>query len=374
MALVNFTGFESGNTEAHYSGGSPTVNTDAAHGGSYSLIVNPTTTNTEYSRFASIGATGVSAVASIATSYVSVYVYLVTLPTDDEEILAVADATPANKAAVRVTSTGALRIYDDTHTQLGDDSTALELETWYRLDLTVPTGASQTVTLAIYTATGSQHGATVSGTGSTAAGGNAAFVILGKQTDRHNYGLTVRYDDLWWDSAALRGEHKVVCSAPNANGSAMDWAPSTGNAYDCVANVPYSDTDLISYTGSATALFDFPSASTMGVSGTINAVQAYTRIAELVNPTSFVVRIAANGDLNTSATTTLSPSAYNPRRKQSEVDGAAAAWTTSALDDIEAGVISGDEGEHACSTVLLMVDYTEAATSVPVFVHHYMQQ
>lgn len=107
-------------------GSAPTFATAIKNGGAYSLRVNPASSLINAVRTFTAAASG-------RTYYVKFSFYVTTLPSVDVLISDVQNSTATNYAEIRLTTGGALQLWDGT-TQVGSNSSTLSTATWYTIE------------------------------------------------------------------------------------------------------------------------------------------------------------------------------------------------------------------------------------------------
>jgi hypothetical protein len=371
-STINFGGFESGASTGISGWDGPVSNTASfqtttKHTGSYALKVNPTTTGVGYGLILGLPANGcqpaINAGASVATSYVSFYLNLETLPSSlSEQIFDVENTASAYKCSVRLTSAGNLAFYDTTPTLQATGTTVLSTGTWYLIDVKCGTSAS-TAAWEVRINGVSE----ISGSSANTTATNAGEINLGKRTDRNGKGITVYYDDWSWSDSAYPGAQQTTVLVPNGAGNALQWVAGVGTAdYTSVAELPndgnttYLKSDLTSGHAFSVAMTN---TSTAGITGTVNSVKVDVIVARDGGTNGAVnVRLRSNttnSDTSTSGTTT---SSYNERGKISDTDPAtSSAWTLSGVDGTEAGVLEASTTQVSRVTAMYeMVNYVPA--------------
>lgn len=372
MALRYFTGFEIGDsTEANATSGSWGMSTAVKRTGAYSLLIDPTTTNAGFWEFRTIGANGTQNLnMNDANTYTTVYFRYATKPASgDEEIMRTETATGVFKGSLRLDSAGNLSQFQADDTSVATGSTVLAQDTWYRLDWRMGTGAGTAAYELLIDGVSEFSGTMTSAT-------NNAVLKLGKSVDKNNNTVQFYYDDLWIDNAAFIGSHAVLGLIPTANGSTMAWTSGTGSSdYQEVDEVPTSGTDYVMSTGNAgdVALFDMQDSATVGITGTIYGVFAFTRNREDTSVTSATnIRIrsgSTNSDNGTSLNgTTTFISLY--RFLATDPD-TSAAWTTSGVDGVEAGLIENNAVAVRLASVRVQVSFLASAAAGPANLKSY---
>ena len=109
------------------------------------------------------------------------------------------------------------------------------------------------------------------------------------------------------------------------------------------------------------ALFDFETSASAGISGTINAVKAVTRVRENTAVTSAIaVRIRSNITNSDSGNLDGSTTTVTQSRVLTTDPDTAVAWTTGGLDAVEAGSVEANAVATRNSSTLIMVDFVPA--------------
>jgi hypothetical protein len=146
-------------------------------------------------------------------------------------------------------------------------------------------------------------------------------------------------DDLMCRDDDWCGQGGLVVLTPTANGTDTDWTPSAGNAWECVDEIPPSDSDYISETisGSGRHLFqmsDLPSE--------IKTVTAVQTVAHTKVPYASSIRVS--NAIKSGATTVsgvsngLSTSSKYIETFYDDDPNTDSEWTVSNVNAIETGV------------------------------------
>lgn len=364
MALVNFQTMGTGLETVEFAavGGTNSMVTSPVWTNStYSFRCNPATTATGFAQINGFGTAGSDAVYSIATTYVSLYFqYAVAPAAGDEPILQIRQATNT-KFEVRINSTGKLYGYNSALTLVASGTTALSANTWYRLDLKV--GSSATVgayELKI------NNVAEWSGTTNTLAA-NGTNTRIGKHTNRNSNTVDFYYGPVVIDDANYVSDPNfyVATLLPNTNGSTMDWTSGTGASdYTQVNEIPPSNTNYVKNSGASAgqvALFGFQNRAdkSMDNNATFYAVKARIRIAEDIAATASTnIRVRSGGVNSNAAVFDGNATFISVSRLLSTDPATSAAWTSSAIDAIEAGAIENNAVSDRLSWAAVDVLYT----------------
>ena len=373
MALVSFTGFETGaaaGDELNAITGTASFDTSTVRTGTYSLRTNPTTTATGYGSFSPAGATGAFAFGSVVDSYFTFYFRYATIPSSNkEQILYLRNSGNTTKASIRINSSGQLGVYDSTNTVIATGSTVLSSGTWYRIDFYLGTGTSGSYSLAI------NDVSELSGTGNFTTS-NTGRIYFGKFANSNSQTVDFYYDDFWWDDAAFvaDGSFKVLSSSPIGAGSTQAWTDGTTGTYADIDENPYSDTDYVMSptTGNPNVgLFTFNTCSTMGLgaSDTVKAVKITGRRHENTSVTSSnFVRIRSGSTNSDSSTLNLSTSIVAFGRSLETDPNTSAAWTQSGVNAVEGGLVENNAVAVRMTYLRLQVAYIESAGAVDLVI------
>lgn len=370
MAIVNFTGFEQGTDTAYEvnqtTGSGFAYSSTTPHTGTYSLQQTlAADASTGYIVLAGYDASGTAGAFNLATIYVQFYFRYATKPSSGSETIfwAFEDTGGTQKFAIRLDSAGKLNIYNTANTQIGSaGATTLSANTWYKINVSVGTGAAANYEVLI------DDASEFSGTANLNTNNNVS-IRLGKVTNTSTQAIDWFFDDVVIDDAAYpAGDAIVKPILPIANGSVMTWTGGTGSSnYAEVDEVPYSDADYVqSLTSGApnNAQFDMTSTSTAGISGTILSVKCSTRTRENTSVSS-----STNGANIWSGASVSSTTAFNGNTSvtsktllQNTNPSGGGSWSTSSVDALEMGVIENNNVAVRCTNVLGNVLYIPSST------------
>ena len=268
------TGFELNSTTAgmEYDANinTPSISSSTYRSGSYALNTALGASSTEGINYM------FDSVDSGTQHYLRTYLRVATAPSSEIKIIEIYSSGGLSRAYVKMTTGGALKLYDDSDTQIGSTSSALALNTWYRLELMFDraTAGSAELTLKL---DGSNIAATTTGT--LGSYNNFSIGILENATA-----------DLYWDDVAVNeedasnednwpGEGSIVYLRPNSNGTDTGWT----NDYTYVDEITPNDatgSDYI-YCSSASDKEDYgyQDSSDVGIASTdsIKLVEAWVR-------------------------------------------------------------------------------------------------
>ena len=164
-------------------------------------------------------------------NYVRFYFKYHIAPTsNDEPIFDSVDAgskSGTEKLSVRLNSSGSLVAYN-AGSSLGTGSTVLAADTWYRIDVHVPTGTAA-------------YSIRINGT--TELSGTATFssnatgnIVLGKSQNRNNNTVDFYYDDVYIDDTAFPEDGGCVNLVPIGAGTYNNWAAVYSDVNEVPAN------------------------------------------------------------------------------------------------------------------------------------------
>lgn len=148
------------------------------------------------------------------------------------------------------------------------------------------------------------------------------------------------WDDIVIDSADWPGLTHVQAIFPTGAGSSAAWTPSTGSNWDCVNEVPGSDSDYVA-TNTANAVDSYAMGDLTGSIGSIKTVQVVARALYAGAPTPTGIKgVVRSGGTDYPSTATATPgTAVKTFGFLWETDpNTSAAWTESGVNAIEAGV------------------------------------
>lgn len=362
-AIVQICGFETGTAlESTTTSGTFSVQATTKRTGGYALRINPTTTNAGFADIRFLGANG-DAGGNNATIYTRFYFRYGTKPSSNNEpIYAAVSTAPATKLEIRIDSSGQILAYDSALSLLGTGSTVLAQDTWYRIEVLSGTGAAANYEVRI-------DGTTeLSGTANQTVT-NHGRMQFGKVANRNGNTVNFYYDDIAIDLAAFPGAGQIEVMVPDGDGSAVTWTVGAGGGADWenVDELPHDTATsyLLSTLVSGNAsLVTLESATSAGISGTINAVK------------NGIIRNrngGSNGSINTrvrSGGTNSDTSGGSATASAIAITGAVlttdpstgSAWTTSGLDGVEIGILENSTTNASRWTAgYLSVDFTPSA-------------
>jgi hypothetical protein len=389
MAILNFTGWEQGNTlsiEAgddyqpfQGSGGTGQVTSAQAKHGTYSLNFAKTSTNTKWQDFPTVrdadgkinGNSG-----SYAEMYIEFYFRYATKPSSAYEMIMEVMSSGGDPIAfLALNSSGNIVVYDfnnySTPVLVATGSTALSANTWYKVQFKIVAGSSGSYQLKI------DDTSDASGSRSWVITVNTRKLSLGVRRDFNSQDIDFYLDDLVVSDTAFiltSGEHAVKVLKPNANGSTMQWNGGTGASdYTQVDEIPIDDADYVMSptSGSQVALFALQSRADVTIqNGNIYAVKAITiSRRNSSSGTSTKVRIRS-GSTNSDNASGFSHNTLSLGlgRLLALDPATGSAWTGSAIDALEIGELEESSVATRMLSALAHILY-EVQTSVSVTVN-----
>lgn len=341
--VLQMIGFESGVTaEAATTAGTIQITNADFHSGGYSLRVYPTTTGTGTYGIEFDDATGEQAGDfETADLYLSYWFWVDVCPASGRE---------RTLSALNDVSSNAFLIYMNDDCTLSfapsdgfndDVSPALSLSTWYHIEIFVDISAD--------TYSWSINDTTVSSGSATMSGSRFARLNFGKTANTNGNTVDFFYDDIIIDDAAFHDNSAViVATVPNNNGTYTGWNGGTGASdYTQVDDVPSDGNTsyVATSTPQAKISFAMTDTSTIGVTGTVEAVKASSFIAEgltTANTRYQALTISGSTESTTTDSTSLTTS-YSTRSQLFLTDpDTSSAWTLSGVDGIQVGGVAVD--------------------------------
>lgn len=376
MSILNFTGWEQGNTRStdggddyqpfQGSGGTGVVTSAQAKHGTYSVNFAKTSTNTSWQDFPTVrNADGTinGNSGSYAEMYLDFYFRYATKPSSNYEmILEIAGAGGNPLAFLALNSSGNIAVYDfnnySTPTLLATGSTALSANTWYKVQFKIVAGSSGSYELKI------DDVSDASGSRSWTLTANTRKVALGPRRNYNSESIDIYLDDLVVSDTAYAfptGEFQVGQLKPNANGSTMTWANGTGASdYTQVDEIPINDADYIMSPTSGNpnvGLMNFESRADASLStGTIKAVKGIVMTKENSSTTSSTkIRIRSGGSNSDSSGYNGNTNTISLGRLLENDPSTATAWTGAGIDAIEAGPVEDNGVATRCINIMIYV-------------------
>lgn len=377
MAIVYCCGFELNSLAVEFNstaGAAMTVQSSVARSGTYAARVNGLSSGTRSGAFKQIN--------NAADFAFRTYLRVDTAPSAENRIIAFASAIGTHAYYVTLGNDRALRLYNDANV-LKATSSALTVGAWYRVELDVALGATDTVHL---TLDGSSVGSFADGA-STAPNG---FFLGGNGNSEAQTAGDWYFDDVAASgNTTLPGAGSLVCLRPNAAGDFAEGAvggtvPVTGagNEWQNVDEVTPNDgtdywelqTDASAGSGNADRL-DVNIESFAPSASSITYVAVGVRAKPLTNAAcSFVPRIKsqASGTVVEGTTASITGTAWITNDDTANASiyklvrttdpQAGGAWTQALLGTTQIGVRAPDGNPNVDITALwAYVEYIPAA-------------
>lgn len=388
MARLWSSGFElNSDTEFLTKLGSPTIQGTTVRSGNYALQITSLSSGTPMGYGVKF-INGNSQSRYIARAYIRV----ATRPSAENTFLAFRSSTPSIISKITIDNTGALRLYNGA-SQVGNASSALNTNTWYRIELIHQSAPFGLGFLVAYI-----DGVSFAGFDFlTMATGVMELVVGGNLNSESQTTGNWFFDDLAVNNNSgsfqnsLPGPGSIIHMRPDSAGDNAQW---TRGGSDSGANWSQVDeespNDITDYNSSGTAgqIDDFnlaASPAAIGNSDTINLVQVGVRYAaSSIGGGSGQTRIKTSSSVDTesiSALGSLNGTSFRtngiPSTAQTSqpyqltlynLPGASTdVWTKTALDNTQIGYSKTNTGDAGAtlrvSTLWLLVDYTPAVTN-----------
>lgn len=317
--------------------------------------------------------------ADSVPAFARAYIRVTSYPSAQATIMRFTDLAFAAGASIRMNTDGTLELWNADTAQVGSDSSALSLDTWYRIEWSHETGATSA------RIDGTEF---ASGSITHSNGNNMQYIQLGTHS---NVTMDIRYDDVAVNDSSgaaqtsFPGAGNIVMVLPTGDGDgncssgAGDWAN--------INEVPPSDTATAGGTNiceldvnPTTADFAATDSSTAGIDSydTITLIQLWGRVREETSgATNYTYRIksasggttsvSASGDSGnaTPATNPTGTTAF-ARQLVSYTDPTTGiAWTptgTNSIDNMQIGAGTTDGSPDTWITTLAAyVEYVDGS-------------
>lgn len=324
-----------------------------------------------------------SATDSQGNYYSRMYVYLTAYPAaNNKDLMGFTRISSSGKVMIRMLTTGALQLYNiEDAAQVGSDSAALSLNTWYRIELRV-----DTTTLASTVVDARIDGVSfASSTINLTAGiGKATFGLFsttGDTTQRFIADDIAINDNSGSFQNSWPGAGSIVHLTPNAEGDSVMWNNGvSATNWENVDEITPDDSSTVNTTTTLNDIDEYnltAAPAAIGSTDTINCVQVGLRIGNSATAThGYTPRIkaAASGTVEEGSAITITNSTFvtnasaaprNYNLTLYDLPGASTtAWTKADLDTTQIGVKhTADASFNAqVSTMWLLVDYAPAAS------------
>lgn len=278
MAIVNLDGAEGGEMALVSSyAGAVGASTVQKRTGSYAYRCVPSA-SAGTANFRKFDANGRHTNLNGST-WVTFWLYIATLPDVDRPIACMGAAADQVSVTARVflTTGGALRVENGDGSAQSSPAATLSTGQWYKIEFRAANGGTCGVAV--------NDGSEVTVTGSAQT---VNFFTIGCAFNPTT--MDLYYDDIVIDDAAfLSVDAKVEIMQPNADGNYTTWSASAGNKWDCVEEIPVTNTEYIeSLTTAGTRRYSaaLESAASAGITGTVHAVKAFAFMWEQTSTTT----------------------------------------------------------------------------------------
>lgn len=389
MARLWQSGFElnSSGSNVEFTSISNVLSTAVVRSGTYSGLFD-----TVAAGAGRVGRYEFAAANSAAGYYLRTYIYFTAFPdTGILPFLGLSDtATSAfNHIAIQCNTNGTLELWNlEDNAQVGSDSSALSLNTWYSIELKADftTIASTAIDARINGSSFASGTVNLANGARSAVFGFASAVIF----------ATAYFDDIALndDSGSSQtsypGSGKIIHLTPNAVGDVSNWTLKAGQSGDHYLQVDeVTPDDVTTFVGASVLdteeLYGVTN-SGIGASDTVNVVAVgvrYNNVGSSFLPT-FKLEIEktdsgtkTQGTAITPANSTWVTNANSIPRNYSLVtyqDPDGANWTQTTLDSMQIGQIitTGNSFNDQISTIWASVDYTPAGAAAAVSSNAFM--
>lgn len=362
MACFLICGFELGsNLEAQSVNlsASSSIQTTTKRTGGYALKIGAVG---DYVRFDSRATTtGAWAATGRADSWIRFYFRYKTKPSSGREwIFDVRDTSTNPKMFLGLNSDGTLSAYCFDGTSLiGTSASALSADTWYRLELKVGTGSDAECTVKV-------DGSTVISDTWDVGETNGAYYDFGSLVSVGGNSIEFYYDDIYGETATYPGAGQCEVMQVTGDGNYTTWTASTGDKWNCIDEIPYSNSDYVESTLTSDQAYTgaLESAATAGISGTINCAEQIIGVKRSGSANGTIrMRLRSNTTDSDTGTNYGSTSTEVTLGRIFATDPAtSAAWTTSGLDGVEVGALERETTDKTrMYGAYLMVDFTPSS-------------
>ncbi len=386
MARLSSIGFELNSTSAgvEYTGadtgsGGVSISSSTKRSGSYSFRAAPNAVGDGHIRLTTNPANG--------PYYARAYIYVAAAPTNNPaRILGFIDQGLEGIVRVRLKTDMTLILTDYNVNQIGSPSSALSLDTWYRVELYWErvAGVNDKITLKL---DGTEVASTTTG---DVSGGADAFLWGNSEGDAT---LDIYYDDIAVNDTtgsfqnSWPGEGEIIHLRPSAAGDNADWTrggTDSGANWSQVDEVTPNDTTDVNKKGTLDTIDDYNLDATpaaLASDDTINCVQVGARFrvenASGADPdVVFRIKASSGGTVEESSAITASTTTWKtngisfqlyPLTLYDLPGSSTTAWTKTDLDAAQIGarISTGDTHPVQLSTMWLLVDH-KPAVQIPV--------
>lgn len=394
MARITSCGFElnsvAAGVEVSGATGSPSISSTTFRSGAFALSVPSLTSGTARGiRLQFLNGAG------NGPYYTRAYFRVATLPAVETAVIQLNDTNDfaAAMAYITLDSGGLLALFDEDG-QIGSDSSALSLNTWYRIEIEFSVAGGAGACIVKARIDGVEFAAS---TTRSISAGVQSFNVGGNLNSAANATGAWFFDDLAINDGtgsfqtSYPGEGEIIMLRPNANGDNSGWLGSDGNSTDNYLLLdevtPNDATDYV-IANTSGQIDDYNLEATpaaMDTTDTINCVAVGVRWrvddATGTDPI-FVLRIMddTGGTVEESSTLTISNTSWRTNQTLLvvyhftlyDLPGASTtAWTKAKLDTAQIGARLSTTDTHNIniSAMWLIVDHKPGATVSDVYAH-----
>ena len=323
--------------------------TTVSHSGDYALRITPPISSSFILLGHKFNADGTEDSTDYNAAVVRFYFYVNSLPVAGSERVYSMLGAGAERSYITLSSAGVLSLEGTAGT------TALAVGNWYRVEVFYENGQSTILRL----------NGTVEATAAGASSGTVGQSLFGSLLP-----VTVSYDIFFDDFVAetaaaaasidYPGPGQILALFPEAEGTDTGGWTATTTIPDSTATDD-GDTSLIlsPAAGNSPQTVTVQDSTTVGITGTIHAVQLQMAVKRNTTITSVKTRLRQGGNLDESAASSTGTS-YNARLKLYTQDLSPADWTPSALDSIEAGIFHDSIAQTRCTALNVQVSFLAA--------------
>ena len=357
MAILNFTGFETGSSTYPDYGASGLLGTASSYStsgprtGSYAMRVNRSSTQEGYIDFNQLSANGLfAALTGYANIYVGAAYRFVSFPAIEEVIMHV-QGSGVNKSRITINSSGQVSIRDVAHTLIVTGNTRIPLGTYVYIEVRVGTGVTGNYEIKI------NEVIEVSGTANFGVN-NTDSVLVGTHEDMNGGGFEYFVDDAYLSDSDFLSSGSYVPAVsllvPNAAGDSAGWTNGTGSTFAEVDEIPpESDGADASYIQASAAqdntysAFNVQAPFSMGISNGIHSVKGMvvcrTTSTSGNSTVSLRMRLSATNSDTTGKELILGYDVLQKLHNTSFVS--ALAWTITDLESLQIGMSAAAIGQ-----------------------------
>lgn len=357
------------------------ISTDIKRSGAASMRFNPNSTLTYYTYNYSLASPTVD-------HYFRFYLYIATAPAQNTEDIFHIQEDASMTASIRLNNNRTLELWDEgttTPVQLGSDSSALDLATWYRIELAYDYIGAADYTVTAYIdgvqfATGDDVGGTID------QPYRVRFGVVSSQTDDLYFDDMAINDSTGTVQTGLPGAGSIVHLWPDSAGD-TDTSTSTPDGWQQVDESPTPDDDTsVAWLDDNGDMLDvnFQSSASAGINSydNITLVQGGIRTKAAISSSQnwqLGFKSQSNGTVQSGTLTTHNDTAWQtntgvaPRNYSltSYVDPqGGGALTSTLLDTMQLRASTTDASpDFGISTLWALVEYTAGtppATAVAV--------